>query len=918
MKTQSTLFSETTKKKLKENLNIQTKESIILSAEKWLKISDDLLWDSIFSYELKRSHFVNSHLPCPSCGEIVGMYAWMSDPFDNPWKVTCPMCQKIFPDNDFLSYYTSGIDLHGIYRHEIADNKLLGSEGFIDVGNGFISGNDRWMFIATYIKYGLWEKFILKGILTLSKAYLFTGDTGYSRKCGIMLDRLADLFPYYDFYKQGVMYEEEQTSRGYIGYWCDTAVQLRELLLSYDMIFEALKADDAFVSFCLEKSDRYKTPNRKTSFVDIQMNIESRIFGDALSNQWKYSSNYPWAEEFIALAKLILPPLPDSCSLPKAIVMPVKACVEDDIDLIVSNVTKADGLTGEKGLFGYAAIGLNETARLLTLYSLYDPSAIERYLKRYPDLIKGIRFFIDSWFLGSFYPSCGDCGNLGHPMKKLPFSTGNLSDNYFLYSIEGFLWKMFKITGDMDIIRGMYNSADFDLEKSFSSDISLDDKPEYIRQTIGTLMKKYGAEPEQKSTAYEKWKLALLHSGKGKDRRGAFLDFDSGGRHGHKDGMNIGIFAKGIDMLPDLGYPPVHRPGSWGSKYFYWYRSCASHNTVIVDGKEHRDFAFDRIDGKRSDTYLSDSGEMTMFGAGRLIKAVSADDPKIAGVKRFERLLAMIDIDEKDSYFFDVFTVSGGLEHIKLTRGPVAELTTNRLEFEPYTPEHDPYGMCFIKEQYQPANKPFTFDDGKKIITNTMIDHAPKTGWSASWSLVDKFNGYFGDLSENTVLKYYDLTDDSKVICYDSFYDSYYAKAASHPEEKIMQGHPQMLLSGIAIKREGNAPLDSVFTGIYEPYAGSGFIKNVRRLYDSNDKNITAVEIDLSNGVSDLIFYSPDKIRTPYSIPSWEIQTDSVFGHVRKYPDSSYKASLYDVTGFTCPGHTFKSDERKSFVETGF
>jgi hypothetical protein len=48
--------------------------------------------------------------------------------------------------------------------------------------------------------------------------------------------------------------------------------------------------------------------------------------------------------------------------------------------------------------------------------------------------------------------------------------------------------------------------------------------------------------------------------------------------------MNLGLFALGLDLMPDFGYPPVQF-GGWGSARSLWYHMTAGHNTVVVDGQ---------------------------------------------------------------------------------------------------------------------------------------------------------------------------------------------------------------------------------------------------------------------------------------------------------------------------------------------
>lgn len=59
----------------------------------------------------------------------------------------------------------------------------------------------------------------------------------------------------------------------------------------------------------------------------------------------------------------------------------------------------------------------------------------------------------------------------------------------------------------------------------------------------------------------------------------------AGGSHGYRDGMNLGFFAKGLDLF-GFWISPVEYDG-WGSTKSKWYTMSAAHNTVVVDGKDH-------------------------------------------------------------------------------------------------------------------------------------------------------------------------------------------------------------------------------------------------------------------------------------------------------------------------------------------
>ncbi len=973
MKTRSTFFRDKMMNKIRNNANgTEFKKSVLESAEKWKQMSNDQLWRSMFGSELKRSHMVLSYGWCPICKETIGRTEWICDPFNKPWKVTCPSCKEDFPKNDFEKFYNSGLDEHYVFRYELADRRLLYNEEapcpddekhflYVDDGTGYREGKERWAFIATYLLSGVWKKHIFPAIVTLGRAFVLTGEKEYARKCGILLDRVADLFPDFDFYEQGIMYEEEYTSRGYVDYWCDTALQLRPMMLAYDAVFEALKNDQEFISFVVEKSEKYKTPYRKENFKDIQRNIEHRIFAEAVTNKWKIEANYPWTEMVIAVSKMVLTNWPEN---PKDISTGVYNtmwwAVEKDLKAIIEQSTKVDGLSGEKGLEAYSTIALEGTARLITLYNIYDNKVFPGMIEKYPKLTYGIRFFINAWCLNSFYPGCGDCGYLSAPNRNIPipsgyslFESNSIETNTILFSFEGFIWNLYKLTGDLDYIRYIYNAGNYDINKCFTTDLALDEKPEEIQRKVIALMNKNGSELNQSSMNCEQWKIAILHSGKGENKRCAYIDFDSGGVHGHNDGMNIGIFAKGMNFLPDLGYPPAHRPGGWSSKFFYWYRSAASHNTVIVDGKEHRDFCYVQRDIKGGQGLMSESGETVLWGIGQWVKAAAANDPLIANTKRFERMLVMVDVTDTDCYFFDIFRVKGGTEHVKLTRGSVCEMKLNKLKMKPYTPENDPFGMVFIRDANRAENFYYALDPSFKFVRDTQIDENPPKNWSVEWKYLDKYKGFLNTSDGRDIfLRYTDLTDDAKVISYNSFFDSYYAVQACYPEElKGKKGHPEEMLPGVAVLRKGSCELDSTFIGVYEPYEGESIIGSIKRLAvinkeqsepidkkggkeqkESNrsccrnepcqsgrlDGEAVGVEIRTNNGCCDLILAADMENKGIMVQPEWDAETDAGFCIIRRNKDSSYNVTLMHGSYLRIKDRVLKLDKEVDLYETSF
>ncbi|HAZ19204.1 MAG TPA: hypothetical protein DCY75_03410, partial [Clostridiales bacterium] len=64
------------------------------------------------SQEVFRSAQVIAHGCCPACGDDLsayGVYPFIASR-DQMWKTICPHCKKVFPSNDFASYYLATRD----------------------------------------------------------------------------------------------------------------------------------------------------------------------------------------------------------------------------------------------------------------------------------------------------------------------------------------------------------------------------------------------------------------------------------------------------------------------------------------------------------------------------------------------------------------------------------------------------------------------------------------------------------------------------------------------------------------------------------------------------------------------------------------------------------------------------------------
>lgn len=749
------------------------RDALVAAAQPWMKLSDDQLWELVFGNTIKRSWMVWSNGYCPACKKPVPMYQWRCDAMSHPWKMECPHCHERFPKNDFAAFYRSGLNEQGVFEPARADRSLLFNVEHpapgdplrtfgVDDGEGYVAGANRWRFIGAYLIYGQWKQAIVGGIRNLAAAYVVTGDPAYAHKAGVLLDRVADLYPTFDFRREGVLYESPGVA-GYVSTWHDAAVEVRELALAYDAVFEGLIGDPSLVTFLASKAKRHKLANPKASLADVQRNIEERIFRDTLRNRPKIESNYPSTDVTVLIIHAVL-------GWPQN-----RQEVTAMIDAMIDRATAVDGLTGEKGLGGYSAIAPRGVAEFLDLFCRADPAFLRQALQRHPRLHAMYRFHLDTWCLGKYYPSCGDSGSFAARADR--YAGLALSRNPSIGpSGFAFLWDLFEATGDKDFVRLMFAANGRSL-KGLPFDLFAAD-PVGFQARVQRAIAEFTPEIRLPSVNKPNWCLAILRSGTGDAERAVWLDYDSGFAHGHADAMNLGLFAKGLDLLPDFGYPPVQY-GGWRSPQARWYTQSAAHNTVVIDGQNSR----------------PGRGRTTLSADGQQFHAIAASAPELAGARRFERTAILVDLSENDFYVLDIFRVVGGTEHIKFVHSSFGRIEPKGLTLSP----GGDYGRGALMRDFR-------------------RDPRPTPGWSVEWILEDRFR--YLPPGRKVHLRYTDLTSEAEAILAEGWVN------ASLYHENAETWIPRVLVR----RKTSRAPLASTFVGVLEPFDERPSIALARRI----------------------------------------------------------------------------------------
>jgi len=157
-----------------------------------------------------------------------------------------------------------------------------------------------------------------------------------------------------------------------------------------------------------------------------------------------------------------------------------------------------------------------------------------------------------------------------------------------------------------------------------------------------------------------------LHRGEGDNQMQARLHFSPGYGHKHADDLSLIVWAKGRELLSDLGY--TH------TAYRRWATSTPAHNAVVVDE------ANQQTGRDRCDLLLFDSGA----GPVQTVEATGAACyPDITRVYR--RQVLLVDVSPTQAYVVDIFRVAGGSQHDWFLHGSADydQTATVNLDLEP-------------------------------------------------------------------------------------------------------------------------------------------------------------------------------------------------------------------------------------------
>lgn len=851
---------------------------------------------------------------CRYCGVDIrrdfGAYSWLHDPLRHPWKVQCPACRRRFPTNDFGSFYQLGLNAYGEFDRERAleahakrfgdpiaepgspayygygvKGGYLTNETYEDleqvdtlnVGKGLRPGEctatwgvddglgyvpqkpdgtpytfpngvtERHGYIAEYMHNGIWRKISNSGVVSeavkqCAEAYFYTGERRFGRVAAILLDRIADFYPDYDTGVYGDMFlnSDGGTYTGKaIGCIWETG-NARDLMTAYDMVFDVY--DDPFVvDYIRSKAAVWKMRHAKQTPNQIRTNVEDGLLRTALEGlkDCSVSGNFGFPQIPNARGAVILDSMPETKQWLDYLLAPgwsrLPPCRGGGIDETLVNIIDADGQGDEASSYNVgwltSLIRVNEALVGYTPYSaanLYSNPKFIRMLYANIPLIAG-----------NYTPAIGDSGytaGIGHWMKReiAQDAWKNLRDPVFaqiLYLLNG------------NTVQGLR----YDITEAEPGRLA-----EEVQAVIGSrgilrlnteVMTNFGfgilwdgEEQAQKDT-----------------RRNLWMYFGSNGGHGHRDTLNLGMTAYGLNFMPELGYPEQTGPQP---NRLQWIGGVLSHNTVMVDGQNQK------MNGEIR-------GNLLHFDDSGAVQLLDVDASYVyPSTTQYRRSVILVRIDAERSYAVDLFRVRGGNSHLYSFHA--ASNAINATEGLALTPqmENGSYQGSYagIDVPYGPdPNSPndwhydTVYPRGYTWLKNVDRCPAPEAAATVDFAIRD-FHAVTADpkgLGLRMTILGADAADRKTEV----------AIADGLPPQKA-ENQSIDRLKYVLVKHTGEA-LDTTFTTVFEPYRDRHHIVSAELLTVTAADGAEragdahrAVKVTHGGGRVDYIFYSTNSAVT--------------------------------------------------------
>lgn len=850
---------------------------------------------------------------CRYCGEnIVGKYGasgvggWVINGITRPWKVQCPDCKRIFPSNDFELLRERGTDEHGYYNRElaIAENEKAVARGekdalhndlypevadskTVNVGRGLRPGesaetwgvDDGWGYIpkdenGNPYKYGdaierhcwiaLYHYEFMADVIgyidDVANAYVYTGDVKYGRAGAILLDRMADVWPEYDFVNfntdgNRVFFNTDGgTPYGKIQGMINDCTYAWNNALHADAFYPMI-TDAAVINFLSEKAEKYELENDKTSSSKIWENWEKGILYEAFDSvrEGTLDGNFGQIQQLLAATAIILDKEPDTEEIVKWI---YKTGIKGDKNSVsggsISN--QLIDIIDRNGMGHEASPNYNKT-------QINGLSKVAEYLKDYKaeyNLYNNAKFrqmfmaYLPIVSVGSHHVHVGD--------------SGSVADTEFILGLDTYAphFKEFKDDPQMGkkIAQYIYMVNGYTAE-GLNYGI-FDENPEQMKADVLALIDE---NPEPVSEMMTGYGFSILRDGKNytstnsstakNNQRDFWIYYGINGGHGHPDTLNLGVEAYGLNLAPEMAYPP--NTGADPNR-LQWVSATISHNTVTVN--DDNQAGFTTIVGEP--LHFDDSGK---------VKVMDVDAPNAyTQTEKYRRTVVMIEATDDVSYGVDFFRVKGGNKHTfsfhaqseKALPVEGLDFTTIRDSKGNYVTgaqvdESGNYIGTYAGVDTEYGEDPWTqptwvyetkYPRGYTWMKNVRRDNSPEASFTVDFEITDYRKSV--EDSRNLHLRLTQINDFTP--------DEVAIVGGNVPVKRANRLLPETL-EYVLTQREGE-DLDSLFTTVYQPYKETAYLESIVSVDVTTTETVKdddvarAVKVTHTDGRVDYVVYA--------------------------------------------------------------
>ncbi|HNT36237.1 MAG TPA: hypothetical protein PKH07_14730, partial [bacterium] len=306
---------------------------------------------------------------------------------ERPFVVKCPVGGEEYPSNDFAAFRRSGMK----------DRSLLTGE-YADDGRGWMGPNGVKYWFVGYACHWMWGKHWKPAVVQLSRSHLLTGDPKYARKALIMLDRIAECYPDFEYCSQS-RYGELKGGK-YHGKILNSIWEtgtLDSLAIAYDGVFEALLGDDAV------------NLNHRDAKA-IRANIEANLLEEGLDSveNGRIRGNWGMHQRASLLAALVRQNGPTGEIIKKIMEYPgtPQNAWQAGVNYALYNLIFADGMPFETAP-GYCFTWVSNLCIIADALQLASVNLFEN-----PKVLRTLDAHLDLICLGQFMPSVGDSGSI--------------------------------------------------------------------------------------------------------------------------------------------------------------------------------------------------------------------------------------------------------------------------------------------------------------------------------------------------------------------------------------------------------------------------------------------------------------------------------------------------------------------------